>query len=429
MSERFLETLSTFLQDSLTAYHARNNARALLLKNGFSPLSPTSDWELFEGGKYFVERGGSLIAFTVGGLEDFCYKLVASHVDSPALKLKPNPVMHAGVCAKLNVETYGGGVWYSFFDRPLKIAGQVVKSENGRVYAETVGSPFHVTIPSVAVHQNRSVNEGFSVNAQVDLLPLCALSQNFSETELLEKIAGEGEVISHDLFLVNADMPYSFGINDEFLASPRIDNLTSVCATLEALFAKADSCGVCVGAFFDHEEIGSRTTQGAAGDFLENTLKRIAYALRFDESEYYKALASSFLLSVDNAHASHPNHPEKGDPTNTCSLGKGVVIKSHAGKAYLTDGLSEGVIKTIFRKAGVAYQNFVNRSDVRSGSTLGVPAASALGLQGVDLGLAQLAMHSACESFAKSDYTELVNGLTAFYSTDVTFDDNGFLLR
>jgi aspartyl aminopeptidase len=337
--------------------------------------------------------------------------------------------MHAGVCAKLNVETYGGGVWYSFFDRPLKIAGQVVKSENGRVYAETVESPFHVTIPSVAVHQNRSVNEGFSVNAQVDLLPLCALSQNFSETELLEKIAGEGEVISHDLFLVNADMPYSFGVNDEFLASPRIDNLTSVCATLEALFAKADSCGVCVGAFFDHEEIGSRTTQGAAGDFLENTLKRIAYALRFDESEYYKALASSFLLSVDNAHAKHPNHGEKSDPTNSTLLGNGVVIKAHANGAYLTDGLSSAVMKSVFEKAGVKYQTFYNRSDMRSGSTLGVIALTRLGANGVDIGLAQLAMHSACECFAKDDYEEMVNGLTAFYSSTIVAEDDGFTIR
>jgi aspartyl aminopeptidase len=327
---------------------------------------------------------------------------------------------------KLSVEKYGGGIWHTFFDRPLKVAGRLVVEDDGVLKTETVASDYLLTIPSVAIHQNRSVNEGFAINAQVDLCPLLSLVGG--EKDYLASLTDKA-IVEKDLYLVPADTPYTFGANDEFLASPRIDNLTSVCATLEALFAKADSCGVCVGAFFDHEEIGSRTTQGAAGDFLENTLKRIAYALRFDESEYYKALASSFLLSVDNAHASHPNHPEKGDPTNTCALGKGVVIKSHAGKAYLTDGLSEGVIKTIFRKAGVQYQNFVNRSDVRSGSTLGVPAASALGLQGVDLGLAQLAMHSACESFAKVDYTELVNGLTAFYSTDVTFDDNGFLIR
>jgi aspartyl aminopeptidase len=281
----------------------------------------------------------------------------------------------------------------------------------------------------LAIHQNRDANQGFSVNPQVDLLPLCALSQNFSETELLEKIAGEGEVISHDLFLVNADMPYSFGVNDEFLASPRIDNLTSVCATLEALFAKADSCGVCVGAFFDHEEIGSRTTQGAAGDFLENTLKRIAYALRFDESEYYKALASSFLLSVDNAHASHPNHPEKGDPTNTCALGKGVVIKSHAKGAYITSGMSNAVVQTVFDKAGVKHQAFFNRSNVRSGTTLGVSALTKTSMAGADIGLAQLAMHSACECFCADDFIELINGLTAFYSSDILVDENGFTVK
>lgn len=163
-----METLLDFLKNSLTAYHACENAKARLVENGFSPLKETEDWELSEGGKYFIERGGALIAFTVGGLDNFSYKIVASHVDSPALKLKENPVEKRGAYAVLNVETYGGGVWYSFFDRPLRIAGRVVKSENGRVYSETVTSPFLLSVPSLAVHQNRGVNDGFAVNAQTD---------------------------------------------------------------------------------------------------------------------------------------------------------------------------------------------------------------------------------------------------------------------
>ena len=422
-----METLLDFLKNSLTAYHACENAKARLVENGFSPLKETEDWELSEGGKYFIERGGALIAFTVGGLDNFSYKIVASHVDSPALKLKENPVEKRGAYAVLNVETYGGGVWYSFFDRPLRIAGRVVKSENGRVYSETVTSPFLLSIPSLAVHQNRGVNDGFAVNAQTDLSPL--LSLNGGEADWLERIAGDGKTMGYDLYLVNADSPYFFGAEDEFLASPRIDNLTSVCASLDALLSKADSDGICVAAFLNHEEIGSRTTQGADGDFLENALRRIAYALRFDDNEYYKALASSFLLSADNAHAVHPNHPEKADPTNKTVLGGGVAIKAHANGAYITDALAAATVRTIFDKAGVKHQNFINRSDMRSGSTLGVAALTRMGVAGADIGLAQLAMHSACECFAKEDYAELVNGLTAFYSSDLLADGNGFLVR
>lgn len=423
------QKLIGFLTDSPTAFHARDNAKTLLLASGFQQIFETDDWALSEGGKYFVERAdSSLIAFTVGDLDSFSYKIVASHTDSPMLKIKENPVA-GGLCATLNVETYGGGMWYTFFDRPLKIAGRVVKNENGRIVSRNVEAPFLVSIPSLAIHQNRGVNDGFSVNPQVDLLPLLCLGEKPTEQELLQKIAGEENVLSYDLYAVNADTPYSFGLSDEFLAAPRVDNLTSVCASLEALCSCAESGGVCVAAIFDKEEIGSATAQGAGGNFLENVLRRIAYALRFDDNEFYKALASSFMISVDNAHATHPNHPEKSDPTNKTALGGGVVIKSHAGGAYTTDGVSSAVVKTVLKKAGVKYQNFFNRSDVRSGSTLGVAAAKKLGIACADIGLAQLAMHSACESFAKSDYAEIVNGLTAFYSSDIFTENGDFTVR
>ena len=180
---------------------------------------------------------------------------------------------------------------------------------------------------------------------------------------------------------------------------------------------------------FDNEEVGSQTLQGAGGDFLENVLRRIAYALKFDDNEYYKALAASFLISLDNAHAMHPNHPEKCDPTNRTAMGGGVVIKNHANKAYTTDALSSAVIKTVFDKAGVRYQTFFNRSDMRSGGTLGAISLGHAGILSADLGLAQLAMHSASECFAKSDYNELVNGLTAYYSSDILFTDNGIEVK
>ena len=223
------EKLINFLSESYTAYHACDNVKQQLEENGFIQLAENRDWSICEGGKYYVMRGGSsLIAFTVGSLDDFSYKIVATHTDSPALKLKENPVMKkAGDCATLNVEKYGGGVWYSFFDRPLKVAGRVVRGTGRSLKTETVISPFCVQIPSVAIHQNRDVNDKFAVNAQVDLQPLCALMyEDFDSAHFIEKAVGEN-VLSHDLFLVNADMPYRFGVNNEFLASPRIDGSIS----------------------------------------------------------------------------------------------------------------------------------------------------------------------------------------------------------
>lgn len=424
-----MDRLISYLQNALTPYHAVQEAEELLKNAGFTKLLETEDWQIAEGGKYYVVRGGALIAFTVGSLNEFSYKIVASHTDSPALKLKEKPLQKSALYATLNTETYGGGIWYSFFDRPLKIAGRVIKKENDRLYEEVIDSPFKVVIPSVAIHQNRNANDGFSVNAQIDLAPLLALASGVENNEtLLTKISG-GEVISHDLFLVNADMPYSFGVNDEFLASPRIDNLTSVYASLSTLIASEDVSGICVAACMNNEEMGSLTAEGADGDLLENVLRRIAYALRFDDNEYYKALASSFLLSVDNAHAVHPNHPEKADPTNKTALGGGVVIKNHANKAYVTDGMASALVKTVFENANVQYQTFFNRSDTRGGSTLGALALRHTSMLGADIGLPQLAMHSACECFAKADYEEMKKGLSAFYKTTFLRDEKGVTIR
>ena len=421
-----MEKLLTFLENSLTAYHACENAKSILDANGFYALKETEDWEFCEGGKYYVVRGAALIAFTVGELDNFAYKLTASHVDSPALKLKENPVIRKNGYAVLNVETYGGGIWYSFFDKPLSIAGRVVKSDGGRVYTQTLRSPYPVTVPSLAAHQNRGVNDGFAVNAQVDLLPLIG-----TETDAdgwLQSLIGDN-ALSYDLYLVNEQSPYRFGADGKLIASPRIDNLVSAYASIQALCTKAESDGICVAALFNSEEIGSATASGADGDFLETVLRRIAYALRFDDNEYYKALRSSFLLSVDNAHAVHPNHPEKSDPSNKCVLGGGVVIKSHAGGAYITDALSSATLKTVLEKAGVKYQPFFNRSDVRSGRTLGASLVTKFGMAGADIGLAQLAMHSACECFHSADYPELLNALTAFYSSDFLAEEDGFVVR
>ncbi len=425
-----INALIDFLQNSPTAYHATENVKNFLISRGFTPLYETEDWNLVAGGKYFLSRGGSsVVAFTVGDLEEFSYKIAAAHLDSPALKLKENPVQTKEGYATLNVEKYGGGVWYSFFDRPLKIAGRVVKRNGDALKAETVVSPFTLTIPSLAIHQNRGVNDGFAVNPQVDLSPLLGLSNEaLTSQALLEKIAGEG-VLSADLFLVNADLPYSFGAEDEFLASPRIDNLTGAFSCIEGLTNGGEHSGIALVALLDNEEVGSLSPQGADGDFLETTLRRIAYALRFDDNEYYKALASSFLLSVDNAHAVHPNHPEKSDSTNRVLLGKGVAIKNHASGAYVTDARGSAVVKAIFDDADVPYQTFFNRSDMQSGSTLGRLCQRHVGILGADIGMAQLAMHASLECVSKADYLSLVEGISAYFAATVVVDKDDVIIR
>ena len=417
--------LVEFLNTSYTAFHAVENAKKLLIQNGFSALSERKNWELKRNGKYFVERANSaLIAFTVGDLKDFSFKIVASHTDSPALKIKENPILKCENYAKLNVEKYGGGILYSFLDRPLKIAGRIVTETDNKICSETIVSDYTLTIPSLAIHMNRTVNEGAPLNAQVDMCPLFAFANQ--TTDFIETLTDK-KVYSYDLYLINDQKAYEFGVNNEFIASPRIDNLSSVYSSLTALINQ-NFDGICISACLDNEEIGNQSAQGSAGDFLENTLKRIAYALNKTDEEYFQALAKSFLLSLDVAHAVHPNHPEKHDPSNRTALGGGVAIKYNANLSYVTDATSSAVVKAVFDKANVKYQTFFSRSDMPCGSTLGRSFISRVGMLGADVGLPQLAMHSACESFAKSDYTELVKGLSAFYQTNVSIDDNGINL-
>lgn len=419
--------LANFLDTSYTAFHAVENAKKLLLAKGFSALSEREVWKLEKGGKYFVERGDSaLISFTLDNVDELVYKIIASHTDSPALKIKDSPLLKCENYYKLNVEKYGGGILYSFLDRPLKIAGRVVTNNEGTIQSETITSDYTVTIPSLAIHMNRSVNDGAPLNAQVDMCPLFTFA---NEPVDFIKTLTDKPVYSYDLYLVNDQKSYEFGINGEFLGAPRIDNLSSVFSSLTALTETKNTNGICVTACLDNEEIGNQSAQGSAGDFLENTLKRIAYSLGFNEESYVQALAKSFLLSLDVAHAVHPNHPEKHDPSNRTMLGGGVAIKYNANLSYVTDGKSSAVIKALFDKTNVKYQSFFSRSDMPCGSTLGRSFITRVGMLGVDIGLPQLAMHSACESFAKSDYFELVKGLSAFYQVKIDITDNGIKLN
>ncbi len=411
-----MKELLQYLETSYTAYQAVENARELLLSLGFAELKESDIWDISAGGKYFVVRNGSaLIAFAVGKERGRGFKIVASHTDSPCLKVKENPIATTDKFQRLNVEPYGGGIWHTFFDRKLRLAGRLVKEDNGVLRAENYVSDFTVVIPSLAIHMQRDVNEKFAPDPQVDLLPLLGMSGKEFGVLL-------GNPVSYDLYAVCAETPFVFGYGEEFISSPRVDDLVSVYASLRALTAGDSFPGVNVAAFLDNEEIGSRTRQGAGSDFLKNTLERIVCSARAPEANLQRALANSFLISLDNAHSLHPNRPEKCDITNRAVMGGGIAIKNHAGGAYTTDALSSAVIKTLLERAGVKYQTFFNRSDMRSGGTLGAIALGQTGMLSADLGIAQLAMHSAVETFAASDYGELLKGLQAFYAAELDID-------
>ncbi len=412
MIKDFLE----FLDVSYTAYQAVENLKGILLENGFVQLSEGQKWEIKANSSYFVIRdGSSLIAFKTGQLTNYAFNIVAGHTDSPCLRIKNNSVVYTENYAKLNVETYGGGLYYTMLDRPLKIAGRVIIKEGNYLKSISAISDFYVTIPSLAIHINREANEKFALNPQTDLMPLIGIGKNF---DLIKTLVGDVQAIDYDLFIVPASKPYTFGINNEFMASPRLDDLAGAYGGIMSLIdSNPNSLAVC--ACFDNEEIGSSTKQGAGSTFLKDVLKTVNYSLKKDKLDFKNAVNNGFMVSLDNAHAVHPNFESKSDPTNRCLIGKGIAVKHHAGFSYMTDSFSSAVFKEIMQKADVPYQDFYNRSDARSGSTLGAISNRQISIRTVDVGIPQLAMHSFCETMGAFDMEMLSKALTAFYNTKI----------
>ena len=421
-----MNLLEEFLYKSKTAFHACENAAEILKKNGFTELKETKSWNLKKHGKYFVTRNGSaLIAFDIGG--ENAFNIVASHGDSPCFKIKANPVMKSDNYEKLNVERYGGGIFYSWLDTPLTIAGRVIISRDNELIAKVFTSDHTFVIPSVAIHFNRTVNDGLKLNPQTDMSPIAdILTDEISGDGLkkeLEKFAQGGKVVDYDLYVVSAEKPFYAGFENELLCSPRIDNLTSAISSVEAI-CEASPKEIAVCYIADNEEVGSGTKQGAGSKFLFDVLSRIAKSLG-KEDLLDEMLASSFIVSDDNAHAVHPNHPEFSDPTNKTLLGKGIVVKHHANFNYTTDALSSSILKGVWKTNGVKYQDFYMRSDLPCGGTLGAISSSQVSVTSIDVGLPQLAMHSACETAAISDVGEGIKAVTAFYSVAFSSDGDG----
>jgi len=408
--------LFDFIQSSPTAFHAIESASKILDEAGFCRLKDNQPWSLKPNSSYYVIRHGSaLIAFKTG--EVFSYNLVAAHTDSPTFRIKTAPLMKTGD-NKLNVEVYGGPIYNTWLDRPLGIAGRVVVEKEGKLTVKNVILDKTVVIPNLAIHLNRSVNEGIKINPQVDMCPVLGEGENFER--LFTK---EGEkLLDYDLMLFCKDQGYQWGDGEKYISCPRLDDLEGCFCALQGLL-ECSNRSISVLALLDSEEVGSATYTGANSQFLHDTVIRIGEGLNKTRSEVINAIQDSILVSLDNAHGVHPNHPELYDPTNRCKLNGGIVIKHHCS-SYTSNAVSSAIIKKIFTNAGVACQDFYNRSDLRGGSTLGALSISQLSVNSVDIGLAQWAMHSACESAGVKDVEYLVKGICEFYSSVITKNDD-----
>lgn len=401
--------LKEFLDSSYTAYHATENACEILREEGFTQLILGDSWHLERGGSYYVTRNGSsVVAFCIG--QNNVFNLVVSHTDSPSFKIKGNRLLENEGLRRLNTEKYGGGLLYTYFDRPMKVAGRVVVQSLDGVEQQLVASDYNLVIPSLAIHLNRESNEKPPLKLQTDLLPL--FSQ--SETDLYASLTDQ-RVLDADLYVVPATEAFESGAHGEFLSSARIDNLTSVYTSLYAL-VDAEPQDIAIVACLDNEETGSGTRQGAPS-FLHQVLDCIAQALDFTQTDVAYAAENGMILSVDNGHATHPAHPEKHDPMYRCRMNEGIIIKHHVN--YATDGLSAAIVKRLLEDAELPYQDLYNNSELSGGSTLGLVTARTLGMKTCDIGIAQLAMHSACETCGLEDIDTMQRALTAFLSSTI----------
>lgn len=423
--------LMSFLDKSPTDFHAISSIKKKLVASGYSELAESEKWELTEGGKYFVTRNdSSIIAFRVPRFNFTGFMISAAHSDSPAFKVKENPEIVENGYVKLNVEGYGGMLMAPWLDRPLSVAGRIIVKNGNKYEVRLVNVDRDLLlIPNVAIHMNRDANKNQSWNAQVDMLPILGSADETKGTfmGIVAEAAevNEDEIISHDLFVYARDKGKVWGGSDEYISAPHLDDLQCVYGCLEGFLGANNSSSVPVLAVFDNEETGSLTKQGADSTLLEDVLKRISLSCSKDEEGYYRAVSSSFMVSADNAHALHPNHPEKADPVNRPAINKGIVIKFNAAQHYTTDAVSCAVYRDLCESNDIPVQVFTNRSDSRGGSTLGNVSNAHVSLNTVDIGLAQLAMHSCYETAGAKDTKHLIDAMTIFYSKTFRTDKAG----
>ncbi len=423
--------LLSFIEKSPSCFHVIHNMKCELQEAGFQELREKDFWELKEGGKYYVTRNdSSLIAFKIPKSDFNGFQIMASHSDAPTFKIKENAEMAAEQrYTKLNVEKYGGMLCAPWFDRPLSVAGRIMVKNGNRISSKLVDVDKNLLmIPNLAIHMNREVNDGYKYNAQIDMLPVLGdETVKGSFMKIVAEAAGveEESIIGNDLYLYNRQNGTIWGANDEFVSSAKLDDLECAYASLKGILSGDNAENVCVHCVMDNEEVGSGTKQGAASTFLKDTLIRINSGMGRSEEQYYTALAGSFMISADNAHAVHPNKGEKADPTNRPYPNGGVVIKYSANQKYTTDAVSAAVLKMICEKAEVPVQMYFNRSDVLGGSTLGNISNTQVALNTVDIGVAQLAMHSPYETAGMKDVTYLIKMAETFFGSSIHMADDG----
>ena len=424
--------LFSFLDHSPNAFYAVQNMCDILQQAGMIRLYEGAPWKLEAGKGYYVTRNGSaIIAFRIPKAEYIGFQMMASHSDSPVFKIKANAEITVDKrYVTLNVERYGGMLCAPWLDRPLSVAGRVIVRTKEGIETRLVNVDRDLMIiPNLAIHMNRQVNDGYKFNAQTDMLPL--FCEKGEESDAFRKLiaseagAAAEDILDTDLFLYNRMPAVSLGLNNEFIASGRLDDLQCAFASLKGFIEASPKDSVAVHCVFDNEEVGSGTKQGAAGSFLRDTLHRINRGMGRTEDEFLMSIASSFLVSADNAHAVHPNHTDKTDPTNRPYLNKGIVIKYSANQKYTTDAVSGAIMRAICTKADVPYQTFSNRSDMLGGSTLGNISQSQVALNTVDIGLAQLAMHSPYETAGAKDTAYLIEAAKVLFSSSVEGTGNG----
>ena len=431
MEKQYAKELIEFIHESPTNFHAVANAKKELLSNGFKQLFSGEAWQIEKGGKYFVTKNhSSLFAFEIGSGEiaEDGFKIVCAHSDSPTFRIKPNAEMPvAGKYLKLNTEVYGGPIMYTWFDRPLSMAGRVMLRSLNPLKPATQFVNFKrplMVIPHIAIHFNRAVNDqGNPLSKQKDMLPVIAMiNDTFEKDDYLVKLIAEEmgvspeDILDFDLTLYEYEKGGLVGVNEEFISSGKLDELAMAHAGLKAFVASEKCRKTKVLAIFDNEEVGSGTKQGAGSPILRTIVERIVFGLGGKPEDLYRAIHNSFMISADMAHALHPNYVEKHDPTNHPVMNGGPVIKFNANQKYVTDGDSAAVFETICKMAGVPCQKFVNHSDMAGGSTLGNILLSQMEMRGVDIGNPMWAMHSVRETGGVLDHAYVIKAFTTFYN-------------
>lgn len=417
--EEISRDLLHFISKSPSPFHAARGIKTAFVYNHAVELREEDDWEIEPGHKYVVTRNGSaVIAFAVPKEPARDFRIIAAHGDSPTFKIKEDPEIADGPYVRLNVEPYGGMIMSSWTDRPLTVAGRVIVREKGALVPKLVcpGKPLLV-IPSLAIHMNREVNQGYHWNAQKDLLPLWGPAGGLSFMDVIaaEAKCAKEDILGHDLCLVPLVPGTMWGAENKYISSPRLDDLQCAFAAFRGYTMGKKEKHISVFALFDNEEVGSGTRQGAGSSFLFDTILRLSAALGISQDRMLAMLARSFLISADNAHAVHPNHPAESDPVNRPVLNGGIVIKFNAQQKYCTDGWSAAHFRALCEEAKVPVQVFTNRSDRPGGSTLGNIAITKIGIPAVDIGLPQLAMHSSYETAGIKDTAYLVMAAAMFF--------------